>query len=318
MIKFKLNKFGHKIKLLTINYRKRAILQANLAFLYSIIIILFIFSESCSKHSPQQQNNTTKDDFLEIHFINVGYGEAILLKTAQNKAILWDAGYAEKGAEVCSYLKRQKVQNLDIVINSHPHPDHIGGLPTVLATFPIKKVWGSHPLDASEMSEEFRKIISKKRLSYKLIRRGYIFQWTKAITFKFLNPKQIVRDLNDSSLVVIIKIGSKKLLLTADIGPKIQRELIEIYSKELKCDLMTVPHHGGILLPDFLKVVSPSILILSVGVNRWGRPRNETLNLISTFETKLYRTDQYGSIIFHIPSNGQITLNNPSNKKISF
>jgi len=234
---------------------------------------------------------------LEVHVLDVGYGEAVVLVAPGRRFILWDAGYQKEGAKVAEYLHTIGVEHLDLVINSHPHPDHIGGLAEIITQFPVKEIWGSHPLLFSAIPEEFRLAIQLKKASYKTVRRGDMWSWTEKITIEILNPHHLTTDLNDSSLVAQIRFGLTSLLLTADIGPKAQMELISCYGAKLHSDFMTIPHHGGLSHLPFFQLVNPKVISLSIGPNPWGNPHQETLNYLTGMGLQIQRTDQHGRLV---------------------
>ena len=95
---------------------------------------------------------------LEVHIIDVGQGESILIK-GPSKNVLIDAGENDKGDEVLAYLKSQGVQSLDMAIGTHAHSDHIGGLDTVIKAMPVKQVILSHVERHSQKPEEARRRI---------------------------------------------------------------------------------------------------------------------------------------------------------------
>ncbi|MFC1853094.1 ComEC/Rec2 family competence protein [candidate division CSSED10-310 bacterium] len=243
---------------------------------------------------------------LEIHVIDVGYGESLLLKTPTQRFMLWDGGYPEKGPIVCDYLSQQGVRHLDLIVNSHPHPDHIGGLSTVLSHFSVTEIWGSHALDFPEIPNDFREMVSETQTPYKIVRRGHTWQWTDQIALEILHPVQLVPDLNDSSLVCRLSFGRTIILLTADIGPAAQQELLSNFGSSLRSTFMTVPHHGGISHLPFFKIVNPDLISLSVGENPWGNPKAQTLEFLKNMGLTIKRTDELGSLVFRCDDEGKI------------
>ncbi|MBN2382238.1 MBL fold metallo-hydrolase [bacterium] len=252
-------------------------------------------------HSPLTQP-------LEIHILDVGYGESIVIVSPDRHFLLWDGGYPERAEMVRAYLCSLGVHELDVVVNSHPHPDHIGGLSAILEAFRVKQAWGSHNLDYREIPIEFRRVIENRKIPYKEIRRGFTWSWGPEIELHFLNPVELVPDLNDSSLVCQIRFGQLSLLLNADIGPRVQQELVGQYQTSLRSNFCTIAHHGGWAYLPYYEWVGASFMTLSVGQNPWRNPRAETISFIESLPGLLLRTDVSGTIVLRGFADGRLVL----------
>lgn len=271
---------------------------------YLIILIALVVLYGCSTVRLQSDQETEK--FIEVHMINVGYGEAIVIKSPENRSILWDGGYPEMGELVLQYLERIGVSDLDLVVNSHPHPDHIGGLPFILSNMQTSQVWGSHPLEFEDIPDEFREVVAERKITYNTVREGYVWHWNPEIKLEILNPEEIVPDMNDSSLVCKITYHKCSILLTADVGPRVQENLVTKYNSTLQSCLSNVSHHGGRSYLPFFDIVNPSFYMLSVGPNPWGNPKSSTIEHIQQLNTNLLRTDIQGTLVFQCHANGEV------------
>jgi len=271
---------------------------------FTVLVVLVIVSSllvtGCGLSSKSVRSLPAKGlaRGLEIHMIDVGYGESILLVSPDRHFILWDAGYPEQGRKVADYCAARGVTELDLVVSSHPHPDHIGGLGHIIDTFPVKQVWASHPLEAADIPPEFRRSIQNNSVPYHVVRRGIRHMWRSDIELEILSPIDLVADLNDSSLVCQIRYGHLVILLTADIGPRVQQELVERYGDRLQSCWTNVSHHGGISFLPFYDAVNPKFMALSVGENPWGNPKTQTIEYLKNRKGRLLRTDQSGTLVF--------------------
>ena len=168
------------------------------------ILIAALFSVTLSAAS----NNLT------VHFIDVGQGDSELIQF-NNKNVLIDGGVQDMGPRVESYLKDNGVSSLDIVVATHPHADHVGGLIAVLNDFPVKQVLDigqSHP---SPIYESFLTLIDQKNISYKNPQQGQTINLDSDLTIEVLNPPstQFSDDLNQNSIVLKVTYNNVSFLL---------------------------------------------------------------------------------------------------------
>lgn len=260
---------------------------------------------------------------LTVHFIDVGQGDAAFIQTPSGKNMLIDAGgwpgdfAKDSGAGskvVVPYLQRQGVNNLDVVVISHPHEDHAAGMRAVIKTLPVKLAILTPSIQETEQEGSGEKAdpgYIKLRQDFK--QRGVPVQVGLAgetlvldpqIKIKILAPSQANEDFNEGSLVLKIIYGEKSFLFTGDIGPETEMELLKD-PKELKSDVLKVPHHGSKnFSPEFFSAVAPSVGVISVGAhNRFGHPGLATLNELEALSCRTYRTDKNG--VIRVTSDGR-------------
>lgn len=239
---------------------------------------------------------------LTAWFIDVGQGDCTLLRTPRGQFILIDAGPPESARRVLSFLRRQRVSELALVIASHPHSDHIGGMPDVLRSFRAKQYMDPAFPYPSDVYAEVLREVKKRRVRFVTARRGVKLNVGGAHVEVLWPEAEFVRgtesDANNNSAVVRISVSEVSLLFTGDI----QREAIErILSSraDLHSQLLKVAHHGSAdaITPEFLLRVGPEAAVIFCGrLNPYGHPHRETMRILKRTRCAIYRTDVNGTI----------------------
>ena len=242
-------------------------------------------------------SSTAYDKTLYVSYINVGQGDSILIKVGDCD-ILIDAGTSSYGSTVSNYLKSQNVDDIELMINTHPDSDHCGGLTKVLNDFVVEEVWISKDTSKSTAAyTNFISAVSSEGLTAKKPNAGYVYTY-EYLTMTVLYSS-VGSDSNNSSIVIMLEYGSFKFLFTGDVGEEVETQLISSGSN-LDCDVLKVGHHGSKYSSTaaFLSAVSAEYGVISVGSNSYGHPTSDALNRLSSAGVTVYRTDLNGNIIF--------------------
>ena len=259
---------------------------------------------------------TPDGKYLTAHYIDVGQGDAMLLQTPGGKNMLIDAGgwrgelETGQGAGsgvVLPYLKRQGINQLDVLMLSHPHEDHVGGVKAVMQQIPIKLTVVA-PVDVNHPEVEqsywglLRELDSKTTVRQGWA--GYSLQLDDQVQMKIISPPRGEQGLNNSSLVLMVRYQQVSLLFTGDIEKEFQ-QLLVTGNDNLEAQILKVPHHGsGNMAVEFYHTVNPRVAVISVGEkNKFGHPAPALLQLLEGNHTKVYRTDLHGAIV--LKSDGQ-------------
>ncbi len=250
---------------------------------------------------------------LRITAIDVGQGEATLIQFPFGKTMLIDGGGFSKSTfdvgekVVAPVLWKKKIKNVDLVVLTHPHPDHLNGLISLIKNFKVKEVWTNGEHTVSESFEALEGILEKKRIRKLIVSSAQknrkiggvimeVLHPPSSSVYKRDNPSHIL--INNDSLVVRLVYKKVSILFTGDICESAERDLLK-NSSILKSTILKVPHHGSKTsssLP-FLRAVDPSIAILSVGHKNIFRLPNPTiLKRYRDQGCKLLRTDRDGAI----------------------
>ncbi|WP_445491617.1 ComEC/Rec2 family competence protein [Niallia sp. 03133] len=236
---------------------------------------------------------------LTVHFIDVGQGDSIYIKTANGDDIIIDGGNRD-GSDVVSYLEKQKVKDIEVMIATHPDADHMGGLDEVLKAFKVKSIYAPKVSHTTQVYKDFLSAVKKEGVKIKTAKKDVSIP-LKGVAAKFVGPVNSYSksDLNDWSAVLRLVYGKKSFLFTGDAETKAETDMMN--SKEtLKADVLKVGHHGAKTSTStaFLKAVKPTYGVISVGKkNSYGHPTSDTLKRLKNSKVKVFRTDKQGTII---------------------
>lgn len=237
---------------------------------------------------------------MVVHYINVGQGDAIYIKAPNGDDILIDAGNKAKGDQVVKYLQKQKVDDIEVLIATHPDADHIGGLDEVLDAFKVENIYAPKVSHTTQAYKDFLSAVKRQNKKIKTAKSGVKLP-IKGIEAKFIGPtKEYSKsDLNNWSAVLYVKYKNTSFLFTGDAESKAEKDMI---AKKLvpKVDVLKVGHHGAkaATTKDFLNKAKPKHSVISVGKgNKYGHPNKDVINRLKNAKTKVYRTDKQGTII---------------------
>ena len=238
------------------------------------------------------------EENLEVHFIDVGQGDAILIKQ-NGYNMLIDAGDNKYEQIVVDYLKENGITRLDYVIGTHPHADHIGGLDAVINTFDIGKVIMPNIIHTTKTFEDVLIAIENKGLKITTPNIGDSYELGNA-NFEILAPKsKSYTELNNYSVVIRMICGKTSFLFAGDAEDISEKEMLDS-GRNLKADVLKVGHHGSDTSTTavFLDAVSPAYAVIQVGKdNKYGHPTTEIINRLEERNIKIYRNDLDGNII---------------------
>ncbi|HDL64350.1 MAG TPA: MBL fold metallo-hydrolase [Proteobacteria bacterium] len=244
---------------------------------------------------------------LELHFIDVGYGDSILIKSPAGRYSLIDTGYPRASEALLNYLREQKVDTLDYLIMTHPHPDHLGAAVEVLNNFQVHNLRDNgQSIDqfderlTQRMGNEYEKKF-RGQPNYRTLTAGDSIKWGDIIMDILWPPIPLPSpDWNTNSMVIMLRYGKFRALLAADLNQRGEKELLKNKELSLRADLLKVGHHGAgdATGPEFIKAVSPKLAVISVGKNPWSYPSPVVIRRLQEAGVKVFRTDRDGSIKF--------------------
>lgn len=242
---------------------------------------------------------------MEVHFIDVGQGDSILIQTPDGANILIDAGIQSAGEKVVSFLKSKDVGKLDLVVATHPHADHIGGLIPVLNAFKVDKFVDSGNAHTTQTYIDLLTIIDKKDIPFEIPSIGQVYHFDNDFKMTVLHVDSNAIDLNDASMVIKADYHHVSFMLTGDAEQDIENSLTAS-SFDLKSTILKAGHHGSHTSSTqaFLNVVKPDATILSYGKgNSYGHPHIDAVNRLRQVGSDIYSTAASGDIT--VKTNGQ-------------
>ena len=248
------------------------------------------------------QNKPVKDTF-EIHFLDVGQGDAAIV-ICDDKVLMIDGGNSADSSLIYSYLKNTLgLDHIDYMVATHPHEDHVGGLSGALNACSVGEVFSPVLKYNSEPFNDFLRFLSEQGKELTVPKVGDIYALGSA-RFQFLSPLQANSAIeNNWSLILRMTYGQTAFLFMGDAELSSEADLITLSHErqyELKSDLIKVGHHGGEFSTSFvlLQAAKPKVAILSVGDNNsYGHPSPHTLERLQIAKADIYRTDKQGDIV---------------------
>ena len=275
--------------------------KRNKIYLFTVILALLIFGINSLLDSGDSL--TSNYGNTVVHFIDVDQGDAIYIKTPSQN-ILIDAG--ERGNIVVDYLTKLNVTSLDLVIGTHPHDDHIGGLINVFQHIKVKEVIDPGIVHTSRTFEDYLTLIDEKGIKFTEGRAGMKRKLDDNTLLEILHPTTPNSgDLNGSSIVTKLTFGDMSFLFTGDADTSSEKEILSL-GYDVRSTILKVGHHGSSASTsdDFLDAVSPEAVIIMCGTdNSYGHPHKETMEKLNDSDIAIYRTDIDGNIV--VSTDGQ-------------
>lgn len=272
------------------------ILNKLIVFLIIAIIGLLGKEKILDKTEERKTPNTNiVDSKLEIYFFDVGQADSILIKE-NDYTMLIDGGNQSDGENLVKYLQEElNVNDIDILVGTHPHEDHIGGLPDVISSLDIGKIYLPNATTTSKIFEKLLDTIADKKYKITVPKINEEISLNN-MNFKVLYTGTDESDLNNTSIVLKLEYGKTSYLFTGDATDKTEEKILD---KNIKSNVLKVGHHGSSYssTEKFLNKVNPQYAIIQVGTeNKYNHPTKTTLDKLNERNIKVFRTDMDGTI----------------------
>lgn len=251
------------------------------------------------------QNIDNEYQEMSVDFIDVGQGDSILIQTTNGENILIDAGTQSAGQKVVSYLKEKDVGTLDMIVATHPHADHIGGLIPVLNEINVDKFVDSGMEHTSKTYENLLNLIDEKDIDFEIPKIGdkYSFQ---NFDMEVLHVDANAKNANDASIALKGEYDDVSFMLTGDAEKEAERQMVNS-SFNLKSNVYKAGHHGSNTssTQSFINKVKPETSILSYGEgNSYNHPSSDVVKRLDKAGSDIYSTAEEGNI--EVMANGVI------------
>jgi competence protein ComEC len=265
-----------------------------------IVIAIVVWAGYFAQNKAETNNN------LKVYFLNVGQGDSEYIKLPTGEDILIDGGpdnsvLAELG-KVMDFNDRE----INLVVLTHPHADHLTGLVDVLQRYKVQEIWESKVNYPSATYDAFKNEINQNNINDKVAIAGLEEDFGQ-IKFKVLYPlasleNKKIDNLNNASVVTELDDNNFKALFLGDAEQNAQQQFL---NQLTNMTVVKVAHHGSTngLLEDLYKITRPAIAVIEVGAkNTYNHPAKATIDLLKQYAIQIYRTDQDGTV--EIESNG--------------
>ncbi len=270
-------------------------------FFSLILPFLLVFSLCGGMQAEAKAASGSLDgaDSLEVHFIDVGQGDAALVKCG-DAAMLIDAGENDKGTLVQNYIRKQGVKSLDYLIVTHPHSDHCGGADVIVTKYDIDTIiMPNYAADTASYRDVIQALDGK---NYRVTEpvAGDVYKLGDAeFTIVAPNSGDYGDNVNNYSVGILLEHGGNKFLFTGDAEEEAEED-IAANGIDISADVLKIGHHGSRTSSskEFMDAVSPEYAVISCGEdNEYGHPHAATLNTLRSMGVKVFRTDEQGSLI---------------------
>ena len=258
---------------------------------------------------------------LTISMLDIDQGDAVLIQTGA-KNILIDTGddkYYEDGkkgkenTQLLTELQKLKIDHIDTLVMTHAHADHIGKADKVIAQYGVKELVYNGIPSTSKYFINALKAAKANGTQQVKVKAGDVLDFGNGVSFEIVSPSQSLIDedtaaikakkkvdVNNESVVGRLTFGNFAMLFTGDAEGPVEKDMVASYGKKLKCQVLKAGHHGSKTssTAEFLKLVQPESVVMSLGVNnQYGHPHEALLNRLQKQGIKnIYRTDANGTI----------------------
>ena len=297
-----------------------------LQIICGLILCCTVLLTGCSQGGGQSSDTATNSKVeakgqLTISMLDIGQGDAVLIQTGA-KNILIDTGddkYYEDGkkgkenTQLLTELQKLKIDHIDTLVMTHAHADHIGKADKVIAQYGVKELVYNGIPSTSKYFINALKAAKANGTQQVKVKAGDVLDFGNGVSFEIVSPSQSLIDedtaaikakkkvdVNNESVVGRLTFGNFAMLFTGDAEGPVEKDMAASYGKKLKCQVLKAGHHGSKTssTAEFLKLVQPESVVMSLGVNnQYGHPHEALLNRLQKQGVKnIYRTDANGTI----------------------
>lgn len=240
------------------------------------------------------------DGQLVVHYLDVGQGDSAFIELPDGQCMLIDASVSSYGDKIVETIEGYGYTEIDYLVATHPHADHIGGMTDVVEGFEIGEVYMPKATSTSKTFEGLLTAISDKGLQIHTAKTGVTIYSDDETEIEILAPvSESYEETNNYSAVVKITYGSNSFLFTGDAEELSENEMLDECYDKLCADVLKVGHHGSSSSTSdaFLQAVSPKYAVISCGAdNSYGHPHKETISRLNDMGIDYYRTDRNGTV----------------------
>lgn len=265
----------------------------NFKVIYGLVVAIFIIATALFGEKINSNETFAYGESVVVRYLDVGQADSILVQS-EGINMLIDAGTNSSGQTVVKDLEDLGVTKIDYLIGTHPHEDHIGGMDDIIKNFDIGIIYMPKIQTNTKTFEDVLDAVSEKDLKITSPKKGDEFEVGGARCEIMTDGIEDTSNLNLSSIVIRMTYGTQSFLFMGDAEKENEETRQWPQTTVLK-----VGHHGSSTSSStqFLNEVQPQISVISVGKdNKYGHPTKTTINKLEKIKTKIYRTDESGTI----------------------
>ena len=244
----------------------------------------------------EEYRQITYDGNLHIYYLDVGQADSTFILLPNGENMLIDAGTKDNGKDIVNVLDTLGVNNIDYLVGTHPHTDHIGGMQQVIENFDIGKIYMPKASSNTATYKNLLQSIKKNGYTITTAKAGVEILYDDSLSATIVAPNSSTYDdLNNYSAIIKLTYGLISFIFAAD-AEKLSEDEIRT---NIKCDVLKVGHHGSSTSTskNFLKKTEPEYAIISCGANNdYGHPHKEVIQRLNNAGISTYRTDLNGTI----------------------
>ncbi len=270
---------------------------------FRTVLIGFLSLFALAVWMPQFSDLTTDCDCLEVSFLDVGQGDAILLRTPSGIEVLIDGGKGSAVLRSMAAVRPFGDRSIDLMIATHPDLDHIGGLSDVLHRYQVGLLITTSNLNPTAASTALTTAVAAEGMMERLAEAGEVIVLDDEVYLQVLSPvgDETNWESNTASIVLRVVYGETAFMLTGDAPASIEDTLVERYGSQLTSQVLKLGHHGSKTSTSetFLDAVAPKYAVVSAGAdNSYGHPAGEVLARVIERDIALSQTAIDGTITF--------------------
>ena len=282
--------------------RRRGALRLALTLCFAALLSLFCFQ-------PCVTPSTATAPF-RVTFIDVGQGDSAWLNTPDGWDILIDGGRESEGPGLVSYLQSQGVSDIEVLVLTHPHADHVGGLVEVVENLEVDQALTNCQPYSTDIYQDFLDLLVSEGIPIVCVQDGDTFAWGAYVSGVTLHPPDPLMsgtgsDANNNSIVLLVTYGTIDFLFTGDIESEAEVAILS-GGPAPDAEILKVAHHGSNTssTASFLAAVGAQDAMVSVGIdNRFAHPSPLVLERVRATGAAVHRTDLQGNLVVQTDGN---------------
>lgn len=276
--------------------RRKSSKKISIASLLLLLVIAFFYFIRNNQENKSYALDNDKN-ILAVHYIDVGQGDATFIELPNKETMLIDAGEKSYGDTVTNYINNLGYEEIDYLVGTHPHTDHIGGLEKVIDSFKIENIYMPRVTSNTKTYLSLLEKIDSKNLTITTAKKGIEIISEDNLKIEILSPvKDEYKDLNNYSVVIKVTYDEASFLFMGDAQVEVENEILDTASAQV----IKIGHHGSSTSSSksFVNKVKPKYAIIEVGINNnYNHPNSDVVKRWENIGAIIYRTDLNGNII---------------------